>query len=62
MRVGGTGVALVEVEMMDAHGRPVPTANNTVTFAVSDGAHIIGEPQYCVEGPACGHSPSTSDS
>ena len=40
---GGTGVALVQVQMLDAQGRPVPTAANIVTFAVvGAGAEIIG--------------------
>lgn len=39
----GTGVALVQVEIVDAQGRSVPTAANIVEFKVSgQGAEIIG--------------------
>eukprot|EP01043_Picozoa_sp_COSAG02_P059191 COSAG02_NODE_7499_length_2984_cov_4.055113_3_plen_256_part_00 len=39
----GTGVALVQVEIVDANGRFVPTAANIVEFNISgEGAEIIG--------------------
>ena len=39
----GAGVALVQVEILDAHSRPIPTAANVVTFSVSgQGAQIVG--------------------
>jgi beta-galactosidase len=38
----GEDVAVVAVEIADAQGRVVPTANNTVTFRLSGPANLIG--------------------
>ena len=40
----GKGVALVQVQILDAHGRAIPTASNVVTFKIdgAQGAEIIG--------------------
>lgn len=38
----GRDVAVINVSIVDAQGRPVPTANNKVTFAVSGPGSVIG--------------------
>ena len=38
----GQDVSVVNVTIVDAQGRPVPTADNKVTFAVSGPAQVIG--------------------
>src|SRR5207302_1055213 len=38
----GRDVAVINVSILDAQGRPVPTADNKVAFAVSGPASVIG--------------------
>jgi len=48
-------VSQVTVEIIDKKGRMVPTANNEITFAISDNGKIIGA---CNGDPAC-HVPES---
>ncbi|MGC1548046.1 MAG: beta-galactosidase GalA [Rhodanobacter sp.] len=38
----GKDVAMITVEVLDSHGRPVPTANNAIAFQISGAGKLIG--------------------
>jgi beta-galactosidase len=38
----GEDIAILKVEALDRHGRPVPTANNKIAFKVSGAGRLIG--------------------
>lgn len=42
LRANGEDVTMVEVDVLDAQGRIVPTADNLVNFSVIGGGHIAG--------------------
>src|SRR5262249_14138627 len=42
LRANGSDVCVVTVEIVDAHGRVVPTADNEVHFAIDGPAELIG--------------------